>query len=521
MIAPGRQRVRCAIYTRVSTSDQGNGEFSSIDNQRESAEAYIASQASAGWTALDTRYDDAGFSGGTMSRPALERLLRDVESGLVDIIVVQRLDRLSRSLLDFTKLVQHLEKLDVGFVSTTQHFDTSSSMGKFTLNILMSFAEFERAMVSDRTRDKMIAAKRKGRWIGGKPPLGYDVHPDGGRLVVNENEAERVRSIFELYRDLGSLTQTLDALRQRGWKTKSWETRTGAYHDGSEWTATSLRNLLANPLYVGKVRCRGKIHPGKHDAILDRPLWDAVQRTLERNGNDGGRKTKNRHGRLLRGLIHCAACGATMSVAYATKGSKRYHYYRCNSAQKRGATTCPTGCIPATEIEKYVVAQIRKLGQDPTLIQATAAEARRLRSKELKQLRTDANDATRTLARLKREEDRMLQLAGKPGRVGDRAVVKLEVLSSEIETVEKHHTELQGRIAELEARDINPAELGRLLRAFDPIWSVLYPRERARVIQLLIERIEYDGQRRKLRIAYSETGAKLLLAEIGGQEAAA
>jgi len=265
--------VRCAIYTRKSTERGLEQEFNSLDAQRESAEAYIASQKGEGWVCLPEHYDDGGFSGGSMDRPALRRLLSDIEAGRVDAIVVYKLDRLSRSLLDFSKIMETLDRERVAFVSVTEAFNTKTSMGRMVLNMLASFAQFEREQISDRTRDKMSAARRRGKWVGGNPILGYDVAPGGGRIIVNPAEAEQVRQIFALYLETGSTIETLREIQRRGWTRKRWVTKKGQMRGGEPFDKPRLLYLLKNMVYVGKVRYDGVIYPGEHEAIVDQEAW--------------------------------------------------------------------------------------------------------------------------------------------------------------------------------------------------------------------------------------------------------
>jgi len=248
--------IRCAIYTRKSTEEGLEQEFNSLDAQREAGEAYIASQKSEGWVCLPDRYDDGGFTGGNMDRPALKRLLADIEAGRIDCVVVYKVDRLSRSLLDFARIMETFEKHGVSFVSVTQQFNTSTSMGRLMLNVLLSFAQFEREIISERTRDKIAAARRKGKWSGGKPLLGYDLirSPGGSRLVVNEQEAEQVREIFRLYLQHERLAPVLRELDRRGWRTKRWITHRGHPCGGQPFNRVTLYRLLTNVAYLGKVR---------------------------------------------------------------------------------------------------------------------------------------------------------------------------------------------------------------------------------------------------------------------------
>ncbi|MGB9610557.1 MAG: recombinase family protein, partial [Bryobacteraceae bacterium] len=236
--------VRCAIYTRKSTDEGLDSDFNTLDAQRESAEAYIASQRHEGWVALPQKYDDGGFTGANLERPALQRLLSDIRDGLVNCVVVYKVDRLTRSLLDFARIMEVLDKHGATFVSVTQQFNTTASLGRLTLNILLSFAQFEREMIAERTRDKMSAARRKGKWVGGNPVLGYDVRPEGGALVVNEEEAAQVRAIFALYLELGSLLPVVEELSRRGWTLKRWTTRDGKTAGGKTFTRPRLHQLL-------------------------------------------------------------------------------------------------------------------------------------------------------------------------------------------------------------------------------------------------------------------------------------
>src|SRR5262249_35873748 len=273
--------VRCAIYTRKSTDEGLDRDFNSLDAQREAAESYVASQAGNGWVLAPDRYDDGGYSGGNLERPALQRLLADIEAGRVQRVVVYKIDRLTRSLLDFAELARTFEGHGVGIVSVTQQFDTSTSYGRLTLNMLLSFAQFEREMVSDRTRDKLRAARRKGKFTGGGLILGYDRHPDGGRLLVNEPEAKRGREIFRLVLEAGSVIRTVEELNRRGWSLKRWTTRDGRSYGGGAFDKYNLKRLLTHPAYVGEVHFDGQVIPAEHEAIVNRQTWESVQATLD------------------------------------------------------------------------------------------------------------------------------------------------------------------------------------------------------------------------------------------------
>ncbi len=274
--------MRCAIYTRKSTEEGLEQEFNSLDAQRESAEAYILSQREAGWIALPERYDDGGYTGANLDRPALRRLLADMEAGRIDCVLVYKVDRLSRSLLDFARLTGEFDKRGVSFVSVTQQFNTTTSMGRLTLNILLSFAQFEREIVVERTRDKMAAARRKGKWVGGIPALGYDVAPGGGKLVINEEEARQVRAIFALYLEHGALLPVLGQIQERQWTKKGWTTKEGRCSLGRPFASQDVLALLTNVTYMGKVRYQGQMYAGEQAAIVDEGVFQQTQVALRK-----------------------------------------------------------------------------------------------------------------------------------------------------------------------------------------------------------------------------------------------
>src|SRR6516164_9489084 len=327
--------VRCAVYTRKSTEEGLEQEFNSLDAQRESAEAFIRSQANEGWTCLPERYDDGGFTGGNMDRPALQRLLTDIRAGKIDLIVCYKIDRLSRSLLDFAKMMETFEQHGVSFVSITQQFSTATSMGRLVLNVLLSFAQFEREIIAERTRDKMAATRRKGKWSGGMPVLGYDLDPRGRRLHVNDQEAERIRAIFALYLEHQALLPVVQELARRGWVGKCWQTRRGRPRGGRPFDKTSLYRLLTNVLYAGKVRYKDEIHDGEQPALIDADTFGRVQALLRSHGPEVGPPSVQRVTALLKGLLRCVSCGCAMTPAYTTrKGGLRYRYYTASRPRR-------------------------------------------------------------------------------------------------------------------------------------------------------------------------------------------
>jgi site-specific DNA recombinase len=354
--------VRCAIYTRKSTEEGLDQEFSSLDAQREAAQAYIKSQASQNWACLPRNYADGGFTGGNMERPALQRLLVDIQAGEIDCVVVYKVDRLSRSLLDFARMMEAFEQHHVAFVSVTQQFNTAHSMGRLVLNVLLSFAQFEREIISERTRDKIAAARRKGKWSGGLPLLGYDVDPRGFKLVVNAGEAEQVQAIFGLYLECGGLIATVQKLDQRGWKNKRWQTRKGHSRGGLPFTKGSLHHLLTNVIYRGRVKYKKEVHAGEHQAIVEAKVWQQVQERLSRQTRSRQRLSSQA---LLKGLLHCRPCGTAMTPTFAGKnGGRRYGYYVCSNAIQRGQACCPSRALPQETIEQWVLERLGEVARE-------------------------------------------------------------------------------------------------------------------------------------------------------------
>jgi site-specific DNA recombinase len=357
MTAKPTKRVRCAVYTRVSTEYGLDQEFNSLDAQHEASEAYIRSQAHDGWTLVRTRYDDGGYSGGSTERPALQRLLTDIRGRKVDIVVVYKVDRLTRSLADFAKLVELFDGHGVSFVSVTQQFNTTTSMGRLTLNVLLSFAQFEREVTGERIRDKIGASKRRGLWVGGMVPLGY-VSRDK-KLFIEEDEAERVRTIFRRYLELGSLGQLLGDLRQRGIVTRSRRLSDGRTIGGIPFTRGPLAYLLRNRFYIGEVVFKGEVCPGQHPPIVDRDLFDGVQRRLaeQHHGYHAGRI---RSEALLMGRIFDDR-GNRMGPSHSRNGRTRYCYYVSSAliqGQPKAAGTVSR--VPAAKLEAIVVEAVRR-----------------------------------------------------------------------------------------------------------------------------------------------------------------
>jgi site-specific DNA recombinase len=359
------RRQRCAIYTRKSSEEGLDMEFNSLDAQRESCEAYVASQKAEGWVALRDRYDDGGFSGGTLERPALQRLTADIEGGLVDVVVVYKIDRLSRALMDFAKLVEVFDRHNVTFVSVTQSFNTTTSMGRLTLNILLSFAQFEREVIGERIRDKFAASRKKGMWMGGFVPLGYDVKDR--KLVLNQAEVGLVRHVFKRFLQLGSVTVLVRELHAEKRVTK----RRKPFDKGIVY------KLLNNRVYIGEAVHKGTSYPGEHEAIIDRQTFENVQTILATNNRQRTMATRSVNPALLRGLIFTAE-GRAMTPHHTRRGSKLYRYYVSTDAIRgRQAGTQESARLPADIVESAVVREIRRLLRAPEIVARATAEVRR------------------------------------------------------------------------------------------------------------------------------------------------
>ena len=402
---PVSRKLRCAVYTRKSSEEGLEQEFNSLDAQREACEAYVVSQRAEGWMLVPDRYDDGGVSGATLERPALKRLLADIQAKKVDVVVVYKIDRLSRALMDFAKLVEIFDRNEVTFVSVTQAFSTTTSMGRLTLNILLSFAQFEREVIGERIRDKFAASRRKGMWMGGWAPLGYDIRDR--KLIVNECEADLVRSIFTRFARGTPPRQLIEALAGKGALNKQGKLIEKGY----------LYRVLNNRVYLGEAVHKGTAHPGEHDPIIDKNLWDQVHALIDLSQRARTKRPLGRTPAMLKGLIF-GPTGAAMTPAHTRKNGKLYCYYVTTDLVRNGTSTCPVRRVPAAQIEAVVISQIRSMVQAPEIIVATWR-------------------------------------AAKPTIKG---------------------------LTERQVRD----ELHR----FDELWSELFPAEQARLVQLLVDRVD-------------------------------
>ena len=368
-----KKRLRCAVYTRKSTDEGLDQDYNSIDAQKDAGHAYIASQRAEGWIPVECDYDDPAYSGGNMDRPAMQRLLQDIQADKVDVVVVYKIDRLTRSLTDFSKMIEVFEQHGVSFVSVTQQFNTTNSMGRLMLNILLSFAQFEREVTGERIRDKITASKKKGLWMGGIPPLGYDVKDRC--LVINAKEAKTIRHIFQRFTELGSATSMVKELRLDGVTSKSWTTQDGRLRPGKPMDKGLIYKILHNRTYLGEIRHKNQWYPGKHEAIIDKKLWDDVHAILATNARTRSNYTRAKVPFLLKGILF-GEDGRALTCWSSTprKNGRRYRYYVSSRDNKEFAGASGLPRIPAAELESAVVGQIRALLQTPPVTQSVATE---------------------------------------------------------------------------------------------------------------------------------------------------
>jgi site-specific DNA recombinase len=370
------RRLRCAVYTRKSTEEGLDQEYNSIDAQRDAGHAYIASQRAEGWIPIADVCDDPAYSGGTMERPALQRLLADIEAGKVDTVVVYKIDRLTRSLTDFSRMIEVFERHGVSFVSVTQQFNTTTSMGRLMLNILLSFAQFEREVTGERIRDKIAASKRKGLWMGGIPPLGYDV--ENRRLIPNAKEAKTVRHIFQRFVKLGSSTRLVKELRLNGVTSKAWTTQEGRVREGKPIDKSLIYKILNNRVYLGEIRHRNQWYQGEHPPIVERSLWDAAQAILDQNPRVRGNTTRARVPFLLKGLLEGSDGRALTPWFTRKKNGRLYRYYLPVRENKEHAGASGLPRLPAAELEAAVLEQLRRVLRSPAMVAGVTERAVRL-----------------------------------------------------------------------------------------------------------------------------------------------
>lgn len=495
---------RCAVYTRKSTSVGLEQSFNSLDAQREACVRYIERQP--GWTLLPDRYDDGGFTGANTDRPAFQRLLADAEAGNIDVVVVYKVDRLSRSLLDFAKVMERFAASGASFVSITQNFSTADAMGRLTLNMLMSFAEFEREMIGERTRDKISAARRKGKWTGGPVPLGYTV--DDKRLVVDELEAVVVREVFALYLEHRAALAVVRRLNERGRATKRHQSVKGRQRVPRAFTKADVLRILKNPVYAGFMRSGGELHESEHEAIVERESFERVNELL----NGSGRRTRKDPGRnpdyVLRGLVRCSCCGSGFTPASTRRGEREYRYYRCVTRDKQGKEACPSSPLPADAIEKYVAEQLRSVFADESLVQEVTAAVTKRAAARRKDLQIERRRLPGEIASLSAEGKRLSQAISRNGKAAARHLDdRLREIDVQIARSQTRLVEVEREITTLDSIDVEVEWVSRCLIEFDAIWDVLTPENRGRLLRAVVDRVEVDEPAGNVKMFLVDLGA--------------
>jgi len=494
-----RNIIRCAIYTRKSVAEGLEKDFNSLDAQREAGENYVKSQKHEGWTILEKHYDDGGFTGGNIERPALQELLSDIKQDKIDVVVVYKVDRLSRSIMDFAKIIELFDGHKVSFVSVTQNFNTKDSMGRLTLNILLSFAQFEREIISERTHDKMSAARKRGKWIGGIPFLGYDIVPEGGALIVNQSEALLVRKIFSSYIENRSLLRTLADLNKNDIRTKQWKTRKGIIRGGNKFSLTTLNHLLKNMAYIGKINYGSQIYEAEFEAILSEKIFNDAQEIMVFNNVEKGPQVRNKYNALLAGKVYCSHCGTTMVHTYTKKtGTKVYRYYICSNATKRGWRNCPHPSLSAPDLERYIVSELENISSDVGL-RKEVVDSFYLR------MQIELSEAKKNEASIRRS---LAEISKKISNVGESSSLAIELRKRESETLDA--------LSEIEAERENfenqmncgRQKLEEIFSDFTMLWSKLNFKEQYELVDMIIEKVVYDGDKGSIFIKFYDNGIK-------------
>lgn len=489
------QPIPVIIYARKSTDAKLEQEVNSISVQCASARSFIESRKHMGWFALDEELIDNNISGATMKRSGIDRLKLLILEGKVKAVVVNRLDRISRSLSQFLELMAFFDEHSVALVSVTQNINTGDAMGRLMLSIIMSFAEFERELIRDRVTERMHAARKQGRFIGGRPIKGYNIKPEGRELEVDPLEAIQVREIFTLYLKLRSLKETVLELRKRGWQNKQWVTREGKVTGGNEFSVSSLHNLLSNPLYIGKVTLKGKVYEGKQEGIVEPELFEKVKALLSENDVQKGNRRRNSHDAPLKGLLKCKACGTTFVHTGSKKKTKYYRYYTCANKRLNGAHACPSTSIPAGDIENLVIEQLMAIGSNPELQDKVYEQLSKSHSARAKETQTVHRTAKRQLEQITRE-----LTASREFDAPQSLLTHLEQKQQEAENVLQTAENFE-QFA-LPSKD----EVIAVVRDMQALWPSFTAAEKCAFVKILVREVEYDAEDGSLTVHFNEDG---------------
>ena len=481
-----KQVTRCALYVRVSTQNQMGGDYNSLETQRERLQAYVHSQED--WEVHQV-YEEGGFSGAGLNRPALQAMLTDIARGEIDCVLAYKIDRLTRNQRDFYWLIDCFEQYKVSFISVTQHFDTSNAMGRLLRNILLDFAQFEREMTSERTRDKMEQRAQKGYWNGGNPPFGY--RSQDRKLVFHPEEAEIVRLIFKIFISSGSLAKVRQELKARGLKTRK----------GKEWSKTSIDNVIRNPVYIGKLRYRGQTYPGQHEPILEEGLF---LRSQAMHKTEVHVSTRIKRPFLLRGLLRCEDCGSMMTPHYTKKktkdGHRLYFYYRCSKTMHYDKSVCKVRRVGAEEVENLVVEDIGKLISDSNLLISSIEQLNHGHDQQLEPLRGEEKQLQSRSRELEKEANNYVSALGKGTLSIERLENALKVVEDEKQIVGSRLREIQEQLEEIEFKQFDHQLIRENLTKFQNTLSTLTEDEKAECLQLILKDVVLSKKTIQLNI---------------------
>lgn len=498
MVIPNTEciQIPVAIYSRKSTDAKLEQQVNSISVQCAAAKSYIESQCHLGWFCFDEEFNDNNVSGATLEREALKRLKQRILEGKVKAVVVNRLDRISRSLSQFLDLMAFFEQHGVALVSVTQNINTGDAMGRLMLQIIMSFAEFERELIRDRVTERMHAARKKGRFIGGRPVLGYNIKPEGRELEIDELEAIRVREIFSRYLELRSIKAVVRELNARGWHNKKWVTKANKVCGGTPFSTSGLHNLLTNPLYIGKVSLKGEIFEGQQDGIVNPEVFNQVRAVLSDNSvQKGNRRRRNSHDALLKGLLTCASCNTAFVHNYTRKKNRMYRYYTCSNKRFNGAHSCPSPSIPAGEIENIVAEQLLSIGTDAELQEMVYQQLVDTMEEKRADFEQQRNTAKRQLGRIDRE------------LASSREFNAQEPLIHHLEEKRKEASDLLEN-AEKTVGWPKPSKhkTVAVLRDMQSLWPSFNMGEKCAFIKTLVREVEYDAVEGNITLHFRESG---------------
>ncbi|HPJ97062.1 MAG TPA: recombinase family protein [Syntrophales bacterium] len=501
------QPINCAIYTRVSVDERAETQaYSTLDNQRDSCIAYIESQKSLGWKVFKV-YEDAGQSGGSLNRTALKQLIEDIKRKRIQTVVVYKIDRLTRNHKDFYSLLEVFNEHDVKFVSTTQHFDTTSPAGRLLLHIMLEFAQFEREMSQERTYDKRFAMAKRGMWCGGFVPLGYDVKKK--KLVINKEEAKIVQLCFELYPKLASMGKIADKLNEMGYRTKKFYVRGKDAAGSTKFDKKKISNILTNNFYIGKVRFRDKngkqyIFDGEHKPIItDKKLWDSVQNILVSNRETHKTFKQNKYEMLFLGLVTCGHCGSTMTNSSKEKKGKMYLYYRCTAAVIKSKKACPVRTVAADELEEFLIGKFKELGNNQTLLRKSIEKANHLAKQGLDPLRKEKERAGAQLAKVNQQLKNLIEFVktADMDKKRSRGIVKeMSDLEGSKEKLEDEVRRIETNMQHLSQHVIDADTFSRLFKEFPKVFETFSFDEKRNLILLLVKEVIYTPS--KVRVLF-------------------